>query len=121
VAVALMALIAARSRSRDLALVRTMGASPRQSIVLAAVELAPFVLTALVLGIGLGIAIPHLVAPGLDFAFFTGNDDSTLVTSWVAPAVSAAAVLLLIGATVLVIGFRTRRAGLDRVLRMGER
>ena len=121
VAVALMALIAARSRSRDLALVRTMGASPRQSVVLAAVELAPFVLTALVLGIGLGIAIPHLVAPGLDLAFFTGNDDSALVTSWVAPVVSAAALLLLIGATVLVIGLRTRRAGLDRVLRMGER
>ena len=121
VAVALMALIAARSRSRDLALVRTMGASPRQSIALAAVELAPFVLTAVVLGIGLGIAIPRLVEPGLDLAFFTGNDDSTLITSWVAPAVSAVALLLLIGATVLVIGLRTRQAGLDRVLRMGER
>jgi len=121
VAVALMALIAARSRSRDLALVRTMGASPREGIGLAAVELTPFVITALVLGIGLGIAIPHLIAPGLDLAFFTGNDDSSVVTSWAAPVVSAAALLVLVGATVLVVGLRTRRARLDRVLRIGER
>ena len=121
VAIALMALIAARSRSGDLALVRTMGASPREAVALAAVELTPFVVTALVLGIGLGIAIPHLIAPGLDLAFFTGNGESSIVTSWIGPAVSAAALLLLIGATVLVIGLRARRSGLDRVLRIGER
>ena len=121
VAIALMALIASRSRSRDLALVRTMGASQRESIGLSAVELTPFVLTALVLGIGLGIAIPHLIAPGLDLAFFTGNDNSSVVTSWFAPAVSAAGLLLLVAVTVLVIGLRSRRTGLSSVLRIGER
>jgi len=121
VAVGLMALIAARSRSRDLALVRTMGASQRDSLVLAAVELAPFVATALILGIGLGVAIPHLIAPGLDLAFFAGTGSSSIAIPWLAPAAFAAGVIGLVGAAVLVVGYRTRRAGLNRVLRMGER
>jgi putative ABC transport system permease protein len=121
VAVGLMALIAARSRSRDLALVRTMGASPRDALVLAAVELAPLVATALALGIGLGIAIPYLIEPGLDLAFFTGTGSTSIVIPWLAPAAFAAGLLVLVAATVLVVGVRARRAGLDRVLRIGER
>jgi len=121
VAVALMALIAGRSRSRDLALVRTMGASPRDALVLAAVELAPLVATALVLGIGLGIAIPYLIEPGLDLAFFTGTAASPIVIPWTAPAAAAAGLIVLVVATVVVVGVRARRAGLDRVLRIGER
>jgi putative ABC transport system permease protein len=121
VAVGLLALIAARSRSRDLALVRTMGASPRDALVLAAVELTPLVVIALALGIGLGIAIPYLIAPGLDLAFFTGTGSTSVVIPWLAPAAFAAGLLALVAATVLVVGARARRAGLDRVLRIGER
>ena len=98
-----------------------MGGSERDALVLAAVELVPFVAVALALGIGLGIAILHLIAPGLDLAFFTGNDNSSVVTSWFAPAVSAAGLLLLVAVTVLVIGLRSRRTGLSSVLRIGER
>jgi putative ABC transport system permease protein len=121
VAVGLMALIAARSRSRDLALVRTMGASPRQALVAAAVELAPFVATALLVGIGLGIAIPYLIEPGLDLAFFTGNDSSAIVLPWLGPAAAAGGLLVLVAVAIFVVGLRARRAGLDRVLRVGER
>ena len=121
VAVGLLALIAARSRSRDLALVRTMGASPRDALVLAAVELTPLVVIALALGIGLGIAIPHLIAPGLDLAFFTGTGTTSIVIPWLVSAAFAAGLLFLVAATVLVVGARARRAGLDRVLRIGER
>jgi putative ABC transport system permease protein len=121
VAVALMALIASRSRSRDLALVRALGASPRDALVLAAVELAPLVVTALALGIGLGIAIPYLIEPGLDLAFFTGTGSNSIVIRWTAPTASAAGLLVLVAATVVVVGVRARRAGLDRVLRIGER
>jgi putative ABC transport system permease protein len=120
VAVGLLALIAARSRSRDLALVLTMGASPRDALVLAAVELTPLVAIALVLGIGLGIAIPYLIAPGLDLVFFTGTSSSSIVIPWAAPAAFAAGLLVLVAAAVVVVGVRTRRAGLDRVLRIGE-
>jgi putative ABC transport system permease protein len=121
VAVGLMALIAARSRSRDLALVRTMGASPRDALILAAVELTPLVAMSLLLGIGLGIAIPYLIAPSLDLAFFTGTASNSIVIPWLAPGVAAAGLVVLVLATVLVVGARTRRAGLDRVLRIGER
>jgi putative ABC transport system permease protein len=121
VAVGLMALIAARSRSRDLALVRTMGASPRDALVLAAVELTPLIGIALALGIGLGIAIPYLIEPGLDLTFFTGTGSNAITIPWQAPVVFAAGLLVLVALTVLIVGVRTRRAGLDRVLRIGER
>jgi putative ABC transport system permease protein len=121
VAVGLLALIAARSRSRDLALVRTMGASPRDALVLAAVELTPLVVIALALGIGLGIAIPYLIEPGLDLAFFTGTGSTSVVVPWLTLAAFTAGLLVLVAATVVVVGARARRTGLDRVLRIGER
>jgi putative ABC transport system permease protein len=121
VAVGLMALIAARSRSRDLALVRTMGASARDAVVLAAVELTPLVVSALALGIALGVVIPHLIAPGLDLTFFTGTSSTSVVIPWLAPVAFAAGLLGLVAATVIVVGARARRAGLDRALRIGER
>jgi putative ABC transport system permease protein len=123
VALALMALIAARSRARDLALVRTMGGSQREGILLAAVELAPFVITALVLGIGLGIAIPYLVEPGLDLAFYTGSGSGSnpIALPWLAPVLFAVGVAALAVVFVIVAGVRMRRARLDQVLRIGER
>ena len=54
-----------------------MGASPRDALVLAGVELTPLVVIALALGIGLGIAIPYLIEPGLDLAFFTGTGSTS--------------------------------------------
>jgi putative ABC transport system permease protein len=121
VALALMALIAARSRARDLALVRTMGGSQREGVLLAAVELAPFVVTALVLGIGLGIAIPYLVEPGLDLAFYTGSGSNPIAVPWLAPVLFAVGVAALAMVFVIVAGVRMRRARLDQVLRIGER
>ena len=120
-AVVLMALIAARSRGRDLALVRTMGGSTREALVLAGVELTPFVAAALVLGIGLGIAIPYLIEPGLDLTSYTGDGSNPIVVPWLAIAAIATGLVLLVGATLLVVGVRARRARLDRVLRIGER
>jgi putative ABC transport system permease protein len=121
VAVGLMALIAARSRSRDLALIRTMGGSRREALALATVELAPFVAVVLGLGIGLGIAVLYLIAPGLDLAFFTGNVSSATSISWTAAAAFAVGLLALVGAAVVLVGIRAQRADLDRVLRIGER
>ena len=121
IAVGLMGLIAARSRARDLALVRTMGASPRDVFVLAAVEVAPLALTALVLGIALGVAIPYLIEPGLDLAFFTGSGSTPIVIPWRTPVVAAVGLLALVAVTVAIVGIQARRAGLGSVLRIGER
>jgi hypothetical protein len=98
-----------------------MGGSERDALVLAAVELVPFVAVALALGIGLGIAILHLIAPGLDLVFFTGNVSSAISISWLAPVAFAVGLLVLVGGAVVLVGIRARRADLDRVLRIGER
>ena len=121
VAVALMGLIGARSRSRDLALVRTMGGSAREALFIAAVELTPLVVLAVLLGIGLGIATPYLIAPGLDLGFYTGDGSNPIVIPWLLLAAIAIGLIVLVGATVLLVGVRARRARLDRVLRIGER
>ncbi len=121
VAVGLMALIAARSRARDLALVRTMGGTQREGTLLAAVELTPFVATAVALGIGLGVAIPYLIAPGLSLTFYTRSAVNTITIPWLPPVAFAAGLLVLVASAVLVAGVRMRRARLDRVLRIGER
>ena len=120
-AVVLMALIAGRSRTRDLALVRTMGSASRDGLVLAAAELTPFVAAALLVGIGLGVVTPYLIAPGLDLSFYTGDLSNPIVIPWLSAAALAAGLIALVGAAVLLDGLRARRARLDRVLRVGER
>lgn len=121
IAVMLQALIAARTRARDLALVRTMGGAPSEAVYLAAVELAPFVVVALALGIGLGVVIPYLIAPGLELSFFTGSDSNPIAIPWQLLALFAFVLLALVGVSSLLVGVRARRANLDRVLRLGER
>ncbi len=121
VAIALLVLIAARSRARDLALVRTMGGAPRETLLLAAVELAPLVVLGIALGIGLGVAIPYLIEPGLDLRFFTGSSSSTIAIPATPLVVFAVGLLLFLVAAVLLVGLRTRRADLGRILRVGER
>lgn len=121
VAVALLVLIAARSRARDLALVRTMGGGRKDVVVLSLVELVPLVVLGLALGIGLGIAIPFLIEPGLDLSFVTGSSVGSIVVPWTTIVGIAVALLVFLVAAVLVTGLRARRANLGRVLRVGER
>lgn len=121
VAIVLLALIASRSQARDLALVRTMGGSPRQVLLLAAAELVPPLAVAVVLGLGLGAALLYLVAPAIDISFFTGNGSRLLSVPWIpAFAVGGAAAAVAASAVVLA-AIRARRAELNRVLRIGER
>jgi putative ABC transport system permease protein len=121
IAVVLLVLIAARSRARDLALVRTMGGGGRDVIVLSLVELGPLVVLGLALGLLLGIAIPHLLEPGLDLAFFTGSGASSIVVPGGTLLGIAGGLLVLLGVAALLVGLRARRADLGRVLRVGER
>ena len=121
VAVALLVLIAARSRARDLALVRTMGGGGREVLGLSLVELAPLVVLGLGLGLLLGIAIPYLIEPGLDLGFFTGSGSGSIVIPGRTLLGIAVGLLVFLGAAALLVGLRTRRANLGRVLRVGER
>jgi putative ABC transport system permease protein len=121
VALALLVLIAARSRGRDLALVRTMGGSGRDVLALSLVELAPLVVLGLGLGLLLGIALPYLIEPGLDLAFFTGSGSTSIVIPGRTLLGIALGLLVFLAAAALLVGLRTRRANLGRVLRVGER
>jgi putative ABC transport system permease protein len=121
VAVALLVLIAARSRARDLALVRPMGGGGRDVVALSLVELAPLVVLGLALGLVLGIAIPYLIEPGLDLAFFTGSTSASIVVPGRILLGIAAALLVFLAAAALLVGLRARQANLGRVLRVGER
>jgi putative ABC transport system permease protein len=121
IALALLVLIAARARARDLALVRTMGASAGELLALSIVELTPLVALALVLGSVLGIALPYLLEPGLDLAFFTGSRATSIAVPVHAVLVVAVVLLALLGVMLVIVSLQARRAELGRVLRIGER
>jgi putative ABC transport system permease protein len=117
----LMVLISAQSRARDLAYLRTMGASERQGLALAAVELGPMAATAVALGVGVGAVVPSLIASGLRLGFFTGGSGRPPVTvPWLQPTALSLGLLALVAGCVLGTGMILRRTDLSRVLRIGE-
>ena len=69
----------------------------------------------------LGIAIPYLIQPGLDLAFFTGSGSASIVIPYRVLLGITLGLLVFLGAAALLVGLRTRRANLGRVLRVGER
>jgi putative ABC transport system permease protein len=116
-----MVLISAQSRARDLAYLRTMGASEGQALAVAAVELAPIAATAVALGVAVGAAVPSLISSGLRLGFFTGGSARPPVAiPWLQPAALSLGLLALVAASVLATGMTLRRTDLSRVLRIGE-
>ena len=71
-ALAVVAVIAldAQRRARESAFLRTLGLTDRQLVGLTVVEHAPPVSLALLIGIGLGLGVAWLLAPGLELAVF---------------------------------------------------
>jgi putative ABC transport system permease protein len=115
-----LTLTAAR-RAEDLAFLRTLGLSPRQSAGLVVVEHGVPILLSLVPGIATGIAVAFLLERtlGLD-AFLGGGTSYRVVLDWTGIALVAG---LLIGVVVLAITISTwlaRRVPLAEALRVGE-
>lgn len=84
-------------RTRDLAYLRTLGVSSRQSLGLTAVEHGPPVLLALIPGIILGVAVAMIVEPSLGLTDFVDGQEVGLAIDWttlflVVVALSAVAV-----------------------------
>jgi putative ABC transport system permease protein len=73
IAVVLSSVIGTPARNRLLGSLRTLGLSTRQAGGLAAWELAPVVITALLAGTLLGIALPLVVTATVDLSAFTGG------------------------------------------------
>ena len=120
-ALLLAPVLTARPRLRDFAYLRAIGLSRRDVLRLAAVELGPPVAAALVIGILLGVGLAYLVEPGLDLTVLAAGREAALEAPLLAPALLAAALLLVTAAAALLTGTAARRISLSRVLRMGER
>lgn len=76
-AVVLTSVINAPGRSRAIGSLRTLGLSSRQTAALVLWELAPVVVTALVAGTLLGLALPFVVTSTIDLSAFTGGTPVT--------------------------------------------
>jgi putative ABC transport system permease protein len=72
-AVVLSSVIGSESRNRVLGALRTLGLSRRQARGIVAWELAPVVITALIAGTLLGLALPFVVTSTVDLSAFTGG------------------------------------------------
>ncbi|HYY77239.1 MAG TPA: ABC transporter permease [Gaiellaceae bacterium] len=118
--VVLAAALTARARARDVAYLRALGLSSRQALGLVALELGPPAVVALALGIALGLAVPHLIAPGIDLTAFTGVEPM-ITADLTAVALFAGAFLAVLALAVTAAGASARRAELGRALRAEER
>jgi putative ABC transport system permease protein len=118
--VILAAALTARARGRDVAYLRALGLSGRQALGLAALELVPPAVVALAIGIALGLAVPHLIEPGIDLTAFTGAEPM-ITADLTAVALLSGGLLFVLALAVLAAGASARRAHLGRVLRAEER
>ncbi|MBO0684582.1 MAG: FtsX-like permease family protein [Candidatus Dormibacteraeota bacterium] len=111
-----------RARGRDLGYLRTLGLSRRQVAGLIAVEQVPPAVVALLVGVGLGVAITWLIAPGVDFSPFTGPGAATgPQVDWMVVSAVALGLLVVVGAAVAAAGLLARRMNLGAVMRLEER
>jgi putative ABC transport system permease protein len=116
-AVGLALMVDAPARSRGLSLLRLMGLAPRPARRLALVEWGPLLVTALLAGVALGVALPTLLAPALGLGAFAAGVPvaAGLEVGFVALLVGL--LLLLAAGVLLAEGAANRRAGLGQVLR----
>jgi putative ABC transport system permease protein len=112
--------MSAAGRTRDLAYLRTLGVSTRQALALTAVEHAPPVLLALVPGVLLGVAVAHLVEPGLGLADFTGGRFVALSIDWPALGLVIAALSVVVVVSIGAGTWLAARARLVSALRIED-
>ena len=117
--VAALALTASR-RSQDLAFLRTLGLSQRQSLGLTVIEHGPPVLLALVPGVALGIWIAILLSAGLGLEAFIGpNTVFTIQVEWGEIALVGLALIGLVTIAGAASTWLARRGQAVDALRMG--
>ena len=115
-----LTLTAAR-RSEDLAFLRTLGLSPRQSAGIVIVEHGVPILLSLLPGLATGVGVALLLEStlGLD-AFLGGTTRYRVVLDWAGVAVVAALLVLVVAVAIAVSTWLARRVSLSEALRVGE-
>jgi len=120
-AVIVALVLTAAARARDLAFLRTLGLGRGQGLGVLVVEQVPAVLVAVLSGIGLGIAVAFLIAPGLDLRAFTGATTAAVLRiDWNAVALIGLAVVVVVAVAVGATAVASRRRNLGSALRVGE-
>lgn len=116
--VVLALLISGPARERLLALLRTLGLTPRQARGITAWEIGPTALVAIVAGLVLGVLLPYLVLAGVDLRPFTGSvrqpeiNVNPVLTGLI---IGGFALLVVVASTLSLVA--ARRVNLARTLR----
>lgn len=115
-------LLGAPSRSRMLAILRTLGHAPRGAGGLVAWEIAPALLLSLPFGTGVGIAMAELVIPQLDLrAFVGGAAQPPVILGGVWLLIAVAAFAFIAAVAILVAVLLASRLGMASAIRADER
>jgi putative ABC transport system permease protein len=120
-AVVTVVVLEAERRSREVAFMRTLGLTGRQIGSLTIIEQGIPLLLALVVGVGLGLAIMWLIEPGIDHAAFSRTD--VAVGIQIDGPVIGAVGLLIVAIVVVALAaslWVVRRRDIGSALRMGE-
>lgn len=119
--VLLALMISAAARARLLALLRTMGLTRAQSRGIAAWELAPAAIVAVVMGAALGVVLTLVVRAGVDLRTFTGGivQPPVTVDPLLLTAITGGFVLVVTGAAVIAAA-AIRRINVAATLRTSE-
>jgi putative ABC transport system permease protein len=121
VAVVAVVILHAQRRSREVAFLRTLGLTERQVAGLTVVEHGLPVILALVAGVGLGLGLAWLLAPGIDLAAFSDPGAAVLLqVDWLAVAGVGVAVVGVVAIAVASSSWFARRMDLGHALRIGE-
>ena len=122
-ALAVVAVIAldAQRRARESAFLRTLGLTDRQLVALTVVEHAPPVSLALLIGIGLGLGVAWLLAPGLELAVFIDpGKPVVLQVDWGTVVAVVIAIVLVVAVAIGASSWLGRRLDASQALRVGE-
>lgn len=118
--VAALTLSAARRR-REVALLRTLGMSGRQSLGLTLVEHAPSILLAVLPGLALGIGIAYLLGPGMGLSAFAGGQATLeLRIDWPVVGLVSAGLVVVVALAIGLGTLAARRARAADALRFGD-
>jgi putative ABC transport system permease protein len=120
-AILLALALTAAPRARRLALLGTLGLSPRQARGIALAETAPLAATTTLGGLLAAVVLPAVFGSALNLTVFTGlATESALRLDAATPLLTAAGALALTGCGVLLQAAIARRRDVPAQLRMGE-
>ena len=120
-AILLSLVVGADNRARAIAYLRTLGLSRRQARGLVLLEVGPLVAAAMLGGLVLGMILPHVVGPAVDFRPYTGGEKvSSYPLDPVALGVIFGGLAVLAAAAILIDAALSRRRGLGAALRVGD-